>query len=84
MVENCLVCEVCGLGLPSCGMSRRRVWWSLNSVRMIVVEVAGGFAFVGMRINQWSSGEFVGVNVGRRGSPTCVRDVFRRKSARSL
>ena len=61
-----------------------RTWWSLNSVRMIVVEVAGGFAFVGMRINQWSSGELVGVKVGRRGSPTYVRVVLRKKSARGL
>ena len=84
VVGNCLVCEVCGLGSPSCGISRSRAWWSLKSVRMIVVVVAGGFAFVGMRSNQWSSGELVGVKVGRRGSPKCVRDVLRRKSARGL
>ena len=84
VVGNCFVWEVCGLGSPSCGISRSRAWWSLKSVRMIVVIVAGGFAFVGMRSNQWSSGELVGVKVGRRGSPKCVRDVLRRKSARGL
>ncbi len=45
---------------------------------MVEVEVVGGMSFVGMRISQWSSGELVGVNVGRRGSPACVRDEFKK------
>ncbi len=40
--------------------------------------------FVGMRNNQWSKGELVGVKVGTKGSPTCVSDVFVRKSASGL
>ena len=76
VVGNCLVCEVCGLGSPIWGISRSRAWWSLKSVRMIVVVVEGRFAVEGMRSSQWSSGELVGVKVGRWGSPTCVSVVL--------
>ncbi len=48
---------------------------------MVVIVVVGGESFVGMRISQWSRGEFVGVKVGTRGSPACMSDELVRKSA---
>ncbi len=44
------------------GISARRALWSLYSVCNVVVVLGGGWrASFGMRISQWSNGEFVGV-----------------------
>ena len=54
-------------------------------MRSVVVVVDGGWgASFGMRISQWSSGELVGICVGVSGSPTCVRDVSTRESAKGF
>ena len=51
---------------------------------MVVVVGGGEGVSFGMRMSQWSSGEFVGMKVGVSGSPTCACDVSVRKSATSL
>ena len=50
---------------------------------VVVVGVSEG-ASIGVRMSQWSSGEFVGIKVAVRGSLTCASDVFVRKSARGV
>ncbi len=57
-----------------CGISAKRALWSLYSVRIVVVVVGVWCASVGIRINQWSSGELVWVKVGVSGSPTWVSE----------
>jgi hypothetical protein len=50
------------------------------------IAVVGGIEIVsfGIRMSQWSSGEFVRMKLGVSGSPTCANDVYVRKSAKSL
>ncbi len=56
----------------------------MYSAYSIAVVVCGWVVSFGMRISQWSNGELVGVYVGVSGSPTCVRSVSARRSARDL
>jgi asparagine N-glycosylation enzyme membrane subunit Stt3 len=80
--------EACGLRSPiSEIVANRELWslWYVFSVVVAVVVVGGGRgASFGMRMSQFYSGEFVGMNVGMRGSPTCVSDVSVGKSVRGL
>ncbi len=71
-------------GSANCGISARRALWSLYFVRIIVVMMGAWCVYVGIRINQWSSGELVWVKVGVSGFPTWVSSVCERKSARGL
>ncbi len=59
--------------------------WSLCSVFMAVVWVFGIWGMSeGRRSSQWSNGEFVGMKVGVRGSPTWVSGVVVIKFVRGL
>ena len=79
---------VWGLGSLICSIVANRDVWSLRYVLSVVVAVVvvggGRGASFGMRMSQFYSGEFVGMNVGMRGSPTCVSDVSVGKSVRGL
>ncbi len=64
-----------------CGMVSNNVLRSLWFVASIVVVVDGReVASRNVRIRQWSSGEFIGMKVGMRGSPMCSKYVSMRKS----
>jgi len=60
--------------------ARCSVW--LVSVVLMVVSVGWKCAVGGRRRNQWSSGEFVGVNAGVWGCPMWMREVALQSSSR--
>ncbi len=69
---------------PILGMLMVRARWSLWLVLEVVMEASVGRSCVvgGRHRSQWSSGEFVGMNVGVWGSPLRVRDVALQRSSR--
>ena len=76
---------VWGVRSPIWGISARRAMWSLNSVCIAVVGVAGGWcASDGMRINQWSRGVLFGVYVSVSESSKCLSCVSVMRAARGL
>jgi len=60
--------------------ARWSVW--LVSVVLMVASLGWKCAVGGRRRNQWSSGEFVGVNVDVWGSPMWMREVALQNSSR--
>jgi len=66
-----------GWCVPNLGMFMVRARWSLWLVSEVVMVASVGCNCVvgGRRSIQWSSGEFVGMHVGVRGSPTWVSEV---------
>ena len=69
---------------PILGMVMARARWSLWLVSKVVMVASVGCkcAVEGRRRSLWSSGEFVGMNVGVWGSPMWVSDVVLQSSSR--
>ena len=77
--------KVWGRRSSTCDMVASSALWTLWFVANVVVVVDGrAIASRGVRISQWSSGEFLGMKGGIRGYPTCNNVVSPRKSDMGL